>query len=203
MVRTTVQWLSILCLLRRCCWAGRRQTVASSCNSVLLPTANSCGYNQGFCPAWPADQSVLLLAFHDFTINCDRHCVSIKKRSWRIHPYVRVYTCMYCRYVHCTNSLTHIYIYYTCSNDRLFFFWCCFKSISPPLPLHVLILRVLLCARPFPHWHTPNLGPYSSRQRRCIYFKMPFCFCFVLLVLSGVVFGCFPPFGAAGGGEEK
>lgn len=82
MVRTTVQWLSILCLLRRCCWAGRRQTVASSCNSVLLPTANSCGYNQGFCPAWPADQSVLLLAFHDFTINCDRHCVSIKKRSW-------------------------------------------------------------------------------------------------------------------------
>lgn len=36
----------------------------------------------------------------------------------------------------------------------------------------------------------PNLGPGNSRQRRCIYFKMPFCFVSVSfpLVLFWVVF---------------
>lgn len=43
---------------------------------------------------------------------------------------MRVYTCMYCRYIHCINILTHIYIYYNRSNYRLFvlsqFFFSCF-----------------------------------------------------------------------------
>lgn len=119
-----------------------------------------------------------------------------------IHTCVCIHVCTVDMYTVQIASLTYTYIIPVAMTD-FFFSGVVLSRFPPSLPLHVLILQVLLCARPFPHWHTPNLGPYSSRQRRCIYFKMPFCFCFVLLVLSGVVFGCFPPFGAAGGGEEK
>lgn len=57
--------------------------------------------------------------------------------------YVRVYTCMYCRYIHCINSLTHIYIYYNCSNYRLLVV-SCFKSIFPIFSLAFLFGVFLL-----------------------------------------------------------
>lgn len=81
MVYTTVQQLSILCLTWQFCQEGRRETVALLCNSVLLPVANSCGYNQVFVQPDLLIQSVLLLASHDFQINCDQQCVSIKNSS--------------------------------------------------------------------------------------------------------------------------
>jgi len=77
MVYTTE--LSILCLTWQLCWEGRSEAVALLRNSVLLPTANSHGYNQVFVQPDLLTQSVLLLASHDFKINCDQHCVSIKK----------------------------------------------------------------------------------------------------------------------------
>jgi len=46
-----------------------------------------------------------------------------------VDTYVRVYTCMYCRYIHCINTLTHIYIYYNRSNYRPFCGFFCFRSI--------------------------------------------------------------------------
>lgn len=58
-----------------------KRTVALLRNSVLLPIANSHGYNQVFVQPDLLTQSVLLLASHDFRINCDQQCVSIKKSS--------------------------------------------------------------------------------------------------------------------------
>lgn len=71
-------------------------------------------------------------------------------RDWA-HRYVRVYTCMYCRYIHCTNSLTHIYIYYACSNDRLIFlllFYVDFPSFPPHNVLFLLPVSESIVCEP-------------------------------------------------------
>lgn len=96
-----------------------------------------------------------------------------------------VYTCMYCRYIHCTNSLTHIYIYYTCSNDRLYFL-----VLILPLPPPACCFCFRCMRTPFPIGTSRTWVLITRRKGDASILRCPF---FVSVLFCWFFFGVFLP----------